>query len=106
MWTRQSVQVFRGPVQAENVELVIGPAHLTCKWQPFDAGIGKTLKDRMRIDGLGEWLKVKKSKSLWQSRKKRKGFAAQDKRKLTLQWLGKATSKIHGCQYDGLHNRC
>ena len=31
----------------------------------------------MRIDGLGVWLKVKKNKALWQSRKKRKGFVAQ-----------------------------
>ena len=60
----------------------------------------------MRIDGLGEWLKVKKNKALWQSRTKKKGFAAHNKRKLTLQWLGKATSKIHQKQYDKLHNHC
>ena len=58
---------FVNRYKEENIQLVIGPANLTAKWQPFDAGIGKTLKDRMRIDGLSEWLKTKKHRRLWSS---------------------------------------
>ena len=90
----------------ENITLLIGPANRTAKWQPFDAGVGKTLKDVMYADGLDAWLKQSKNMRLWLSKGKKKGFQAQDKRILTLRWLSAAMAKLHTEAYRKLHEHC
>ena len=43
---------------------------------------------------------------MWRSRKQHTGFTAQAKRRLTLQWLGRAMTTINGAEYTKLHNHC
>ena len=77
-----------------------GEPDMTDKWQPVDAGIGKTLKDLAGGDqiGLGLWLTKKANRKAWT----RSRIDAQLRRRLSLEFVGKAWGRIHTDEYTSL----
>ena len=79
-----------------------GEADMTDKFQPVDAGIGKTLKDLAGGDelGLGLWLTQKANRKAWTRSK----IDAQLRRRLSLGFVGKAWDRIRTDSYKALRD--
>ena len=77
-----------------------GEPDTTDKWQPVDAGYGKTFKDLATgpRHGLEKWLEAKKNRKLWT----RKNVDAQLRRRLSLVFIGKSWDLMHTAEYAKL----
>ena len=88
------IPLVRAAAAEANVELMIGPANLTGKYQPVDFAVGKQLKHKVG-EPFENWLQKRRNKRRWTCRWDAGKVPMQEKLFLLIKWVGKAWSEIH-----------
>ena len=84
----------RAVAAEHNIELLIGPANLTGKYQPVDFAIGKQLKYLVG-QSFEKWLEKPRNRRRWTRRWGRGRVTLQEKRLLLIKWVAKAWDYMH-----------
>ena len=99
-----STDDVRAAADEANIQVVYGPCNLTGRWQPFDAGYGKELRNFVVGEpGLASWLRRGRNRRRWEAKaKSRLSISVHKRRCMLLKWAGIGWRELHTPRFAAL----